>query len=103
MATDLNRELLGDAKLLVGDAAIAGPNDLVLAVRAADEASSLSALQQAETRLSGRRTSGVGQVAASLPRSMRAAHRVDPEAQLAVISVPGQYAAAEARLALADG
>ena len=35
--------------------------------------------------------------------SLRSAHRADPEANLAVISVPGPYAASEARQALADG
>ena len=37
------------------------------------------------------------------PRSLRSAHRADPEANLAVISVPGRFATSEARQALADG
>jgi len=36
MATDLNRQVLHDAGLLVDDAQTAGPNDLVIAVRASD-------------------------------------------------------------------
>src|SRR5712691_7803501 len=58
MATDLNRQLLSDSGLLVGDAQTAGANDLVIAVRAADEAVAAAALQQAAALLAGRRRAG---------------------------------------------
>ena len=104
MASELNRQLLRDSGLLVGEAPTAGPNDLVIAVRAADDAVAASALQQAEALLAGRRRGGTaGESSSSPPRSLRSAHRADPEANLALVSVPGQYAAAEARQALADG
>ncbi|MBV8718116.1 MAG: oxidoreductase [Chloroflexi bacterium] len=102
MATDLNREVLHDAELLAGDALTAGPNDLVISVRATDQAAARVAVEQAEGLLTRRRTAS-NTNAVALPRSIRSAHRVDPEANLAVISVPGPYAAAEARLALSDG
>jgi FdrA protein len=102
MATQLNQSVLRDSGLLVGEAAKAGPNDLVLVVRAAEEAAARAALQQAELLLSRRRVTPAGEQI-SPPRSLRSAHRVDPEADLAVISVPGAYAAGEARQALADG
>lgn len=103
MATDLNRQVLRDGGLLVGEALAAEPNDLVLAVRAADEDAARMALEQAEALLSGRRATAGKAAQTTLARSLRSAHRADPEAQLALISVPGRYAAAEARLALADG
>jgi FdrA protein len=104
MATDLNRQLLRDSGLLAGDAQTAGPNDLVIAVRAADNEAAISALQQAEALLAGRRRGSSGESAPeNPPRSLRSAHRADPDANLALISVPGPYAAGEARLALADG
>ncbi|MCA1647421.1 MAG: hypothetical protein LC797_18830 [Chloroflexi bacterium] len=104
MASDLNRQLLSDSSLLVGDAQTAGPNDLVIAVRAADETAATAALQQAELLLAGRRRAGPGgEPPSSPPRSLRSAHRADPEANLALVSVPGAYAASEARQALADG
>jgi FdrA protein len=104
MATDLNRQVLRDSGLLVGDADPAGPNDLVIAVRAASEAEAASALQHAERLLSGRRSAPAeAEATTSPPRSLRAAHRADPDARLAVISVPGPFAAGEARQALADG
>jgi succinyl-CoA synthetase alpha subunit len=102
MATDLNRELLRDSNLLVDGADAAGPNDLVIALRAVDEQTARNALAQAETLLTRRRTT-TDSSARVLPRSLRSAHRAQPEANLAVISVPGAYAAAEARQALADG
>src|SRR5260370_26270088 len=104
MASELNRQLLSDSGLLVGDAPSAGPNDLIIAVRATDDALAAMALQQAEALLAGRRRgSPSGEATSSPPSSLRSAHRADPEANLALISVPGPCAAAEARQALADG
>ncbi len=100
MATDLNRDLLREAGLLVAEAAAARQNDLVIAVDAQDD----SALAYAEALLARRRpdtSASADQLVA--PRSIRSAHRARPEAQLALISVPGPYAAAEARQALLEG
>jgi FdrA protein len=102
MATELNREVLRDSNLLVGDALSAGINDLVIAVRGTDESAARAAIEQAEALLTRRRTASTSETAAA-PRSLRSAHRAAPHANLAVISVPGPYAAAEARQALADG
>jgi FdrA protein len=73
-------------------------------VRADNDSSIERALTAAEGLLSNRRTSmPSGGVGAPASRSIRSAHRESPEATLAVISVPGQYAAGEARQALAEG
>jgi FdrA protein len=103
MATSLNQDVLRDAGLLVGEALQAGSNDLVLAVRALDEATARAALEQAEALLRRRRPAPAGALASPPPRSVRSAHRTRPDARVAVISVPGQFAAAEARQALAEG
>jgi FdrA protein len=102
MGTDLNREVLRDSGLLVGQAQNAGANDLVIAIRAEDEGAARAALERAEALLAGRRRD-VGSNQQLPPRSIRSARRADPAARLAVISVPGPYAAAEARQALAEG
>ena len=102
MATQLNRQLLADSGLLIDEAAAAGTNDLVMAVRAADHVAAERALAEAEGLLARRRTT-TGKQERQPNRSIRSAHRADPEARLAVISVPGQYAAGEARQALAEG
>src|SRR5262249_61848255 len=47
MATPANRELLGSARLLDAKGASAGPNDLVVAVAAADSAAADRALAEA--------------------------------------------------------
>lgn len=99
MATELNREVLREAGLLAGDALNAGPNDLVIAVEAEDD----GALAYAEELLRQRRWARDTAAERVVPRSLRSAHRADPDARLAVISVPGPYAAAEARQALAEG
>ena len=102
MATELNRDLLRESGLLVGTAETAGANDLVISVRAESEAAARDALAYAATLLDGRRAPEAG-TSAQRPRSLRSAHRADPDAGLAVISVPGTFAAGEARLALAEG
>src|SRR6185437_1967665 len=102
MATDLNRQVLHDGGLLVDDARTAGPNDLVIAVRTTDASVANAALQHAAGLLGDRRGGGDGTVRIQ-PRSLRSAHRADPSANLAVISVPGPFAANEARQALAEG
>ena len=51
MGTPANRHLLAEAGLLVGDAVSAGPNDLVVAVGAAEDASAERALAEAERLL----------------------------------------------------
>jgi len=77
-------------------------NDLVVVVQAESEDTALQALQAAEACLTRRpRGSRGGQ--AYLPRSIRAAVRANPGANLAIISVSGQHAAAEAWAALREG
>ena len=104
MATELNRDVLRQTGLLTDEAAAAGPNDLVIAVRAVDEAAAYGALVFAEGTLQQRRRppGGAGE-RPSPPRTLRRARQEEPEATIALISVPGPYAAAEARQALLAG
>jgi succinyl-CoA synthetase alpha subunit len=105
MATELNRDVLRESGLLVDEAATAGANDLIIAVRGRDEEVARLALGHAETLLTRRRSGGSSAdgVERAAPRSLRSAHRARPDATLAVISVPGPFAAGEARQALAEG
>jgi succinyl-CoA synthetase alpha subunit len=102
MATDLNRELLAHAGLLAPDMKNAGANDLVLAVRAESSEAAQAALNRAEELLGARR-GGEDTSRAELPRSVISAARQVPGVNLAVISVPGRYAAMEAHQALSAG
>ncbi len=102
MGTPANRELLGDAGLLADEGAAASGGDLVLAVRAGDETQARAALEHAETllRRPGQRAAGGDDWH---PRTLRSATRLLEGANLALISVPGDFAAAEARKALRQG
>ena len=98
IGTPSNKALLADAGLLAAEGQGAAPNDLLIAVRAADPAPALALAERllteraAPPRESLRRT-----------RTLDAAIALEPQANLALISVPGDFAAAEARKALGRG
>lgn len=100
MASQTNVENLADAGL--GTFA-ASPNDLIVAVSGADSACA-EALEQVDTLL---RSAGGGSaddtVAETPPSSIQMAVQRDPAINFALISVPGDYAAAEALKALRLG
>jgi succinyl-CoA synthetase alpha subunit len=97
-----NKKLLQDAGLLdqVGEGA--GANDLILSVRANDADSAAAALEEAEELLEHPAASSRGS-GESHPKTLDTALQQLPEANLALISVPGEFAAAEARRALNKG
>ncbi len=102
MASPSNKELLRDAGLLDAAADGAGANDLVIAIRAADQDALHAAFEAAEAALAGP-TGGGGQRQGWNPRSLETALRALPAANLAIVSVPGEFAAREARRALERG
>jgi succinyl-CoA synthetase alpha subunit len=102
MATDLNRRLLDEGGLLPAEAKLAGPADLVIAVRAESAAAADAALGQAEGFLVARRGEQ-GLERSAPPRSITGAARWLPGANVALVSVPGAHAAAEAHQALSAG
>jgi FdrA protein len=98
MATPANLGYLAEAGLLK-EPLQAAPSDLVIAL----EGRSLdAAFEHAMRALSEKRERTASEVALR-PRSLAQAHATDPDANLALISVPGDYAAAEARKALRLG
>lgn len=96
MATPANRELLAANDLLPGSIS-ANPDDLLIVVKAQDEAAAANALLQVDALLVRRRASGSQDFR---PRSLGGAVKQLPEAGWVLISVPGRYAAAVAREAL---
>ncbi|MBI3825760.1 MAG: acyl-CoA synthetase FdrA [Candidatus Rokubacteria bacterium] len=103
MGTPQNRALLAEAGLLAPEGDKATPNDLVIAV-VADDASALDAAENAaRAALSARPAGAPGGGAKARPRTLDSALRLMPDATLALISVPGAYAAAEAMKALRAG
>ncbi len=95
MATPANCDLL-EASGLAADGA-AGPDDLLIVVKAKHEQAALEAIGKVDELLARRRSS---QTQAFRPRSLDAAAKQMPEAQWVLVSVPGRYAASVARDAL---
>src|SRR2546425_537945 len=102
MGTPQNLALLRAAGLLAGDGETAAPTDLVIAVLADSWGAADAARAAAESALVARRTLA-GQGVAPRPRTLAGALRAMPGATLALISVPGAYAGAEALKALHAG
>ena len=101
MATALNLELLRDNGLEAPSGA--GPNDLIIAVRAATDEQADAALAEAEARLTRRPAAPGGGPEARRPRTLAGALRANPDINLALISVPGPFASIEAEEALRAG
>jgi len=103
MASPNNLALLREAGLLQG-ALRASPNDLLIALEGDDETALAAAVDDAERALdqqpAASTTDGVRQ---EPPRSLEMGLAAMPTANLALISTPGDYAAAEALKALRLG
>lgn len=97
MATPVNRELLAAGGLEVGEA---GPDDLLVSVKAENEAAAAEALSRVDALLKVRSAGPVGEFR---PRSLASALKQLPEARWVSISIPGRYAAAVAEEALDSG
>ncbi len=101
MATPANKQIMADAGILgpLGEDAQGG--DLVCAVRAVSEAAARAAIADAVQLLDQPRRSGGGDT--WRPKSLRQAVKATPSANLALISVSGEFAVAEARKAINAG
>jgi succinyl-CoA synthetase alpha subunit len=97
-----NKKLMRDAGLLNADSDSAGANDLIIAVRADHEGTAAAAIKEAEKLLDAPAVSGAGSGEWN-PKTLATALQQLPGANLALISVPGEFAAAEARRALNSG
>jgi len=101
MGTDANKELLRDAGLLTPEASRASADDLILVVRAISDEAAAGALTHAETILVQRRAPTAG--SSYRPKTVASAAQMLTGANLALISVPGRFAAGVAKDALAAG
>lgn len=97
MGTEMNKELLEDVGLLTEDAQSATENDLIIAVKA-DTADNLNEIMEyVNNQLTSKKSSKDSE---KVITTFNGAMEALPEANLAIISVPGEYAAREARQAL---
>jgi succinyl-CoA synthetase alpha subunit len=101
MATEMNKGVLRNVGLLVPDVETAGNGDLMIVVKAANDARCDLALAEIETLLTRRGgAKGGGDVRYA---TLESAVEHVPGANLAIVSVPGEYAAREARKAIERG
>ena len=98
MATEMNREILMNVGLGNEETENAGPNDLVLAVEAEGEEALLAAFGEIEEKLAGNQDKKKNRD--SVYKTQEEALKDGVKANLAVISVPGRFAAREAKKAL---
>jgi FdrA protein len=95
MATPANQSILREAGLFVSEIEQSTANDLVVVVRAQDDVAAEQALQRAQAYLA-RRPKAPSPGTIRQPSTIQGAVRSDADANLAVISVAGRYAVAEA-------
>ncbi|MDV3124904.1 acyl-CoA synthetase FdrA [Mycobacterium sp. 21AC1] len=100
MATELNKGVMGDVGLLTPEVEAATSRDQVLVVQCATEADCDRALAEVDIIRANTEAAGGGD---SVFRTAREAFAQTPGANMVLISVPGEYAAAEARQALSAG
>jgi len=99
MASEANLALLREAKLLDGDTD-AGPNDLLISLEGQSEAAVADALKEAETAFNEKPPTQGSGIRREPPRSLEMGLEAAPNANFALISTPGDYAASEALKAL---
>jgi len=102
MGTPPGRSMLAEAGMWPAEAPEAGPSDLLIAVKAATEAAGTRALASVEELLQASRATEQAR-AEALPRTTAVAARRSAAATVALIAVPGPYAAVEAHQALSSG
>ena len=102
MGTPANIEIMADARLLTDVGRAAQGGDLIVGIRADDLERANHALAEAVQSLSKSRPSKSAQ-SAWRPKTVRAAVNAMPDANLALISVPGDFAVAEARKTIRRG
>lgn len=104
MGTELNKELLVNSGLSNSDTENATPNDLIIAFETSDISVKDKVLKAVDASLKKKnRSSGADGSSAVATVSLKTGLYEKPDANLAVISVPGRYAYIEAQKALLSG
>jgi FdrA protein len=100
MGTESNKDILAQTGLLVDEAKAAKPDDLVIVIKAEDEAAADAALGEVDGLLTRKRS---GEESEYVPKSLEMGAEMLPDSQWVLISVPGRYAAGVARESLRLG
>jgi succinyl-CoA synthetase alpha subunit len=102
MGTDANKEILKNTDLLTGEGEKAGAGDLIIALRVKNDSAVQAVIDKAEELFTRRAAETEGEKDL-MPISYDAAVNSLPAANIAVISLPGQYAGREAMAVLESG
>ena len=100
MGTDANKDIYKAAGLLTDEAAAASPSDMVIVVETEDEAVIDTVLAEAETFLNDLSVKKEAAGAPAEATSWEEAVAMLPDANMALFSIPGEYAAPELERAL---
>jgi succinyl-CoA synthetase alpha subunit len=103
MCTPANLAIVDEAGLGKGLDPGAGPNDMVVALAANDDAAAEAAFERAATLMRGAAAEAAGDGQRFVPTTIAEAVTELPDSNLVLISTPGTYAAAEALKALKRG
>ena len=105
MGTDINKTTRIPPEVLTGEAKTAGPDDLILMIECDDAEIAENALYEFDKKMTetAASVSQSGLNHEQLPSTLDEAIAAYPDAGIAVISIPGQYAAAQAMRALQLG
>jgi FdrA protein len=103
MCTPANLAIVVEAGLGKGLDPAAGPNDMVVALAANDDAAAEAAFEHAATLMRGAAAEAASEGRRFVPTTISEALADLPDANLALISTPGTYATAEALKALKRG
>ncbi|MHA1214900.1 MAG: acyl-CoA synthetase FdrA [Candidatus Hodarchaeales archaeon] len=98
MGTDKNKPLLKEVDLLTDEAIKATSNDIIISIKATSEEAATKAIDFAVDYLTKEASFSADSTFEA--QSLRGALSLIPDANLAIISVPGEYAARETRIAL---
>ena len=97
MASNVNKDMLESVGLLTDEIKDAGPNDLVISIEIENTTDADSAIETIEKMFVESRASKTTE---TLPRNIESAYEQLSDANMAVISVPGEYATLETKKAL---
>ena len=103
MGTGANKEILLEAGLMTDALNGAGPSDIMVAVQARTRAACETAGVECKAQLAGSGAAATAATDVMAPRTLAMGRAAMPAANIAQISVPGGYAAAEALKALKLG
>ncbi len=100
MATPTNLDALEHRSLILEELKAATPNDIVISVEAENEQTASEALEWAEEQITKRSVIIEPSIGGSVSYSLSSAKKKLPDANLALISIPGSYVKREALRAL---